>query len=96
MAMCFTSKGDSLLNKRNMVAPFFAGFINIALYFFATVGLFAFGALQTAESSVWVAGAISLPGDLIQGCGSVMTFFIVAYALDRLKFKQGFKPRSRV
>ena len=78
MALCFTSRGDSILGPlRNRIAPFLAGGINTGLYFIANMILF--------DSAIAVA---ALPGLLIQGGGSVVFFFVIAFALDRLRVKR--------
>lgn len=81
MALCFTSNGDSILSPvRNRVAPFLAAVINTVLYFIANMILF----------DGWTTGVAALPGLLIQGGGSIVFFFVIAAALDRLKIKRMF------
>ncbi|MCL2404272.1 MAG: TIGR04002 family protein [Defluviitaleaceae bacterium] len=82
MALCFTSRGDTILGPlRNRVAPFAAAGINTVLYFFANMILFGgFGG-----------GVAALPGLLVQGVGSIVAYFVIAVALDRLKIKRMFK-----
>jgi len=79
MALCFTSKGESILGPlRNRIAPFLAGVINTVLYFFAYWFLL----------DGWESGVAALPGLVIQGAGSIVFFFLIAVALDRLKLKK--------
>jgi len=81
MALCFTWRGQSILGPvRNRVAPFLAAGINTVLYFIANMILFG----------GWEAGIAALPGLLIQGGGSIVFFFVIAVALDRLKIKRMF------
>jgi len=81
MALCFTGKGDSILGPvRNRIAPFVAAGINTALYFAANMILWG----------GWGAGMAALPGLLIQGGGSIVFFYVIAMALDRLKVKRMF------
>ena len=81
MALCFTNKGDKILGCiRNRIAPFVAGGINTGLYFIANMILFG----------GWAAGVAALPGLIIQGVGSIVFFFIIAVALDRLGAKKMF------
>jgi len=82
MSLCFTHKGDTILGPlRNRVAPFVAAGINTGLYFIANMILFdGLGS-----------GVASLPGLGIQGAGSIVFFFVIAAALDRLKIKHVFK-----
>ena len=81
MTLCFSSKNsDTILgSKRNIIAPFAAAAINTVLYFGANWILF----------SQYTAYAAILPL-LIQGGGSIIFFFIIAYALDRIKLKARF------
>lgn len=71
MALCFTNKGETVLGPiRNRIAPFIAMVINTVLYFGANVLITEAG------------GLAALPGLLIQGAGSVVFFFVIAFALD--------------
>jgi len=83
MALCFTSNGDSILGTvRNRVAPFIAAGINTGLYFMANMILWG----------GWPAGVAALwPGLVVQGVGSVIFFFVIAFALDELKIKKMFR-----
>ena len=81
MALCFTSYGDTILGPvRNRVAPFAAAGINTGLYFIANMILF----------DGWAAGVAALPGLAIQGMGSIVFFFVIGMALDRLRAKRMF------
>jgi len=81
MALCFTCRGDSILGPvRNRVAPFVAAVINTVLYFFANMILF----------DGFTTGLAALPGLAVQGVGSVIVFFVVAVALDKIKIKKMF------
>jgi uncharacterized membrane protein len=79
MSLCFGSssaKHDTILgSKRNMVAPFAAGVINVGLY-------------ALANGILGLDARAALPGLVIQSSGSVVFFFIIAAVLDKLKFKQ--------
>jgi len=78
MAMCFTTAGSRILgSKQNKIAPFLAGAINTVLYFLGNIILFDL-------SVAWSA----LPGLLIQAAGSIVFFFIFAYALDKSGVKK--------
>jgi len=79
MALCFTTKGETILGPiRNRIAPFVAAIINTVLYFGANMHLF----------NGWSAGVAALPGLAIQGVGSIIFFFIIAGALDLAKAKK--------
>ena len=78
MALCFTSRGAKILgSRRNIIAPFAAAAINIALYFVA--GSILFGG--------WAAGAAGLWGDLVQGAGSIAFYFAIAKIMDGADIK---------
>ena len=81
MALCFTCKGGSILGPvRNRVAPFLAAGINTVLYSFANMILF----------DGFAAGVAALLGLVIQGVGSIVCFFVIAAALDRINIKRMF------
>ena len=89
MALMFTNKTNSILGcKRNIAAPFLAAGINTVLYFFANVILFSMGMLPAADMGAWAAGFAALPALVVQGVGSVVFFFLIARALDAVKFKE--------
>ena len=93
LALCFSSKGKTILGqKRNIIAPFVAAALNILLYFFATMVLFALGIIEVGELGAWAAGIAGLPGDFIQGAGSIVVFFVIAGALDKLRVKERLFP----
>jgi len=97
MTLCFTSTGDTILQtKRNNIAPFVAALINTVLYFGANMILFALGLLPVDHVGIWAAGIASLPGLLIQGIGSVIMFFVLALALDRIGIKVRFMKEGIV
>ena len=78
MTLCFTVKGDTILGSlRNIVGPFLGLTINTVLYFFANWILF------TEYTAIAAAPAL-----LIQGFGSVIFYFIIAYVLDRISIKK--------
>ena len=82
MTLCFTSKDNSILgSKRNIIAPFIAAGINTILYFGGNMILFD-----------WYAAAGAFLPLLIQGAGSIIFYFIIAYALDR----GGLKARLKI
>jgi len=80
MTLCFTNKGDQILVKRNIIAPFVAVTINTVLYFFANWILFDYYAATGAIAAL-----------LIQGGGSLITYFALAAALDAIGFKRRVK-----
>jgi len=83
MALCFTSKGETLLGPlRNKIAPFVAGALNVVLYFP--------GYMLLAYPGGWAVAWAAVPGQLVQAGGSIIFFFILAGALDRLGVKGRF------
>ena len=77
MTLCFTSKCETILGEsRNLIAPFVALVINTGLYFIANWILF--------DRYIAIA---AVPPLLVQGGGSVIIFFVIAYALDRVGLK---------
>lgn len=73
----FTSRHPHILNGRNMPAPILAALISIGGYYLAE-GLI-FGSFATAAASAL--------GNLIQGVGSMIIFFLLAGVLERTKLK---------
>jgi len=85
MTLCFTGRGGAILSqKRNMIAPFGAGLINLVLYYIAAVILF----------SDPLAPMAGVPGDLIQFAGSAVFYYIIAYTFDRLGLKERFRKEG--
>ena len=84
MTLCFTAKSDRILgSKRNIAAPFAAAIINTVLYFGANWILFD---QYTAVAA--------LTGLFIQGGGSIIFYFIIAYVLDRVGIKARFRKEG--
>jgi uncharacterized repeat protein (TIGR04002 family) len=80
MTLCFENKGDRILTKRNIIAPFAAATINTILYFFANWLLF--------DQYTAIGAFVPL---LIQGVGSVIAYFALAGALDAIRIKRRMK-----
>jgi len=74
----FTSKNKRLLTKPNVIAPLFSAVITVVGYYLAA-GIM-FGSFQGALASI--------PGNFIQGAGSMVIFIIFAAALEKANFKQ--------
>ncbi|MCL1881350.1 MAG: TIGR04002 family protein [Oscillospiraceae bacterium] len=93
-ALCFSNRGTHILGNRpkyrNYIAPVIAGTLNTVLYFFANMALFSLGFLGVTSdrTSAWTAGIVSLPGLLMQAGGSIVFFYIIAFALDKMEFKR--------
>lgn len=78
MTLCFTSKTPGILTaKRNIVAPFAAAAINTILYFGANWVLF----------DLFTAYGAFIPL-LVQGFGSVVFYFMIAFVIDRIGLKE--------
>ena len=83
LTLCFNSKGERILDgKRNMIAPFIAAILNTILYFGANWLLF--------DQYAAIGAFIPL---LIQGAGSIVFYFIIAFALDKIGIKRLFKKK---
>lgn len=73
----YSSKKDTILNKRNIRASVISGLITIAGY--ALTELVLYG---------WPGILVSLSGSAVQSAGSAVLFFALAFALDKINFKQ--------
>lgn len=73
----FTSQKPHLINHQNMIAPVIAALISIIGYYLAE-GLI-FGSFATAAASAF--------GNVIQGIGSMIIFFILAGAFSKANIK---------
>ncbi|WP_373213792.1 TIGR04002 family protein [Ruminococcus sp. 5_1_39BFAA] len=80
MLIClpFSSKGNKIVTKRNVLATIIAFWISAVGYYVAEGIMFGFTA----------AFFTSISGSIIQSGGSAIAFLIVGAALDRLGFKQ--------
>lgn len=74
----FSSKGRSLLSKRNMAAPIISFFISATGYYIAEMILFG---TKTAIISAF-------SGSLVQSGGSALFFYIAAAAFDAASVKR--------
>ena len=82
IALPFTSKGDRLVNKRNVVAIFVSGIITTLGYYLAESIMFG----------SWAAFLMSISGSLIQAGGSAVIYLVLAAALDKAHVKSRFLP----
>lgn len=73
----FTSENGKILEKRNLAAPFIAMIFNVGGYYIAE-GIM-FGSFYTAIASA--------AGNVIQGAGSAIIFFVLGAALDKAHLK---------
>lgn len=73
----FTSENGKILKKRNMAAPFIAMVVTVVGYYIAE-GIM-FGSFYAALASAW--------GNMIQGVGSAVFFFVLASAFDKVHLK---------
>lgn len=73
-AFCFTSKGDKLLSRQNILAPLPALFITVGGYYLAEALIF----------SNWISPVISIWGNVVQVVGSAIIYYLLA-ANKRLK-----------
>ncbi len=82
IALPFTSKGDRLVNKRNVIAVVVSGVITTLGYYLAESILFG----------SWAAFLASITGSLIQAGGSAVIYLVLAVALDKVHIKSRFLP----
>lgn len=73
LVLLFTNQGNQLLIKRNMIAAFLAIPITVIGYYIAE-GLL-FGSFVTPLASI--------PGNIIQGAGSIAIYYFIAGALQK-------------
>lgn len=78
LVICFTNKGEKILNKRNIIAPLICIFITSIGYTIANVIIT--GSIEVAITVIIL--------DCIQPIASGIIFYIVAFALDRVKLKE--------
>lgn len=80
----FSSKGNRIVTRRNVIALFLAFLISGTGYFLAEGLMFGF---KTAF-------LVSIAGSVVQSGGSAVVFLIFGLALDRLSFKNKFSLRD--
>lgn len=92
-ALVFTSKKDSIVNKRNLFAILPAGFICIVGYYIAgTLLAFISG---TPLSGSFAAALADIPTNAIQVAGSAVLFVALGKALDKTGVKKRLLSGSR-
>lgn len=78
LVLCFTSKGEKILNRRNLIAPIICIFITSIGYTIANIILT--GSLQVAMMVIIL--------DCIQPIASGIIFYVIAFALEKLEIKK--------
>lgn len=78
LVLFFTAKSDRLGSRRNRIAPFFALLVSVFGYYIAEGVLFG----------SFTAAIPSITGNVIQGIGSGILFYVMIAALDQIHFKQ--------
>lgn len=81
LTLLITSKYKNIINTRNLIGSFIAGFIGWFLYLVA--GMFIYGSFESAF-------AVSLI-DIIQPISSSILFILIGLALDKINIKQKLK-----
>ena len=79
MALCFTSAGAKILNRRNAVATAAAGLICIGGYYLTEVVFLHSFVSPLAE----------IPANAVQAAASAAVYLLLGRALDRAKLKTG-------
>lgn len=78
IALSFTSKGDKILCKKNIIAVFISGFIGISGYYIAEL-------ILLGNFLAPIAGVLP---NLVQAIGSGLIFVLIAISLDKLNLKK--------
>lgn len=78
VALCFTAKGETLLNKRNYLVLVPAAAITAAGYYIAEAFLYG----------NWITPVHSIGGNLLQSVASSVLYVVLGLALDRIRIKQ--------
>lgn len=78
IALCFTAKGETILNKRNYLALACAVVITVAGYYAAEGFLYG----------NWIAPLASVTGNLVQWVASSVLYIVIGMALDKLQIKK--------
>ncbi len=78
MVLFFTSKDDSIICRRNILAVFIAGFVGCFGYYLA-------GAIISGN---FIAPLATLYLELIQPLVSGIIFIVAGYSLDKIKFRE--------
>lgn len=73
LVLLFTNQGNQLLVKRNMFAPILAIPVTVIGYYIAEALLFG----------SFITPAASIPGNIIQGAGSIAIYYFIASALQK-------------
>lgn len=84
IVLFFTSRGERILCRRNVIAVFFAGLFSPAAYALA-------GCALTGTMAAFVPQFL---GTLVQGIGSGALFLVIAPALDTIKLKSYVNAQS--
>lgn len=92
----FSAKGSKILTLRNSLCVIGSGAVTVAGYYITKVGMLALSGSGANTSfadvffkgTTWVAAAANIPENLIQATGSAVLFFVIAFALDKIKIKE--------
>lgn len=95
ISVCFSSKNNKILIKRNLIALFPATLITIFGYYIAEVILVAVSSSASLDvffdnlfSTVpWVSAVYCIPGNITQAVASGIVFILLGIALDKIKIK---------
>ena len=75
LVLLFTNQGNHLLVKRNKIAPFLAVPITVLGYYIAEMLL----------SGSYLTPLASIPGNVIQGAGSIAIYYFIAGTLQKAR-----------
>ena len=86
MAMTFTAKKETLMCRRNAVAPVLAGLVCVAGYYGAQIALACASGSSFAAAAT--AAAVAIPFNGAQALASGICFVVLALSLDKLGIKK--------
>lgn len=86
MAITFTAKKETLMCRRNAVAPVLAGAVCVAGYYGAEIALACASGSSFAAAAT--AAAVAIPFNGAQALASGICFVVLALSLDKLGIKK--------
>lgn len=95
----FSAKSEKILTLRNGLCVVGSGVVTVVGYYITKAAMLAIAATgaQTTftqaffKGSTWVAAAANIPENVVQAVGSAVLFFVIAFALDKVKIKDKIK-----
>lgn len=99
IASPYSSKKENILTLRNAIMVIPAGVITVFGYYVTKVILLCVDKATAAEGflgaffdpAVWGSALYKIPENTVQAVGSALIYLVIAFALDRIKFKSKLK-----